>query len=335
MLAHAVQQQPQQAQPLVEARLFRPLLQRLVRPAVQDAVHLIVGAVFVEQVVVDREVLGDLAVLQILADHVLVHLVAVLLAQADHVAQVRPAPGGDKGLALRAALDLVEVHLLDVQIGEDRRVRAAGVGVLLPDLVIRLHVDALEAVPGDDVELPHGVVVLRRVAGGHDDPALRHPVAAEDLVLQKLQHGGSQGLADAVDLVEKENALLDTGGLHHVVDAGDDLAHGVLADRVLPPAVGLVLNEGEAQRALPGVVGHGIAHEPHAQFLRDLLHDGGLTDARRSHQEDRPLLLHGDAVSPELVLGKIRPHGDLDLFFGLFDVHGSTSFARCLSIARL
>ena len=143
----------------------------------------------------------------------------------------------------------------------------------------------------------------------------------EDLVLQKLQHGGSQGLADAVHLVQEEDALFDARGLHHVIHAGDDLAHGVLADCVLPPAVGLVLDEWQAQGALPGVVGHGIAHQPHAQLLCDLLHDGRLADARWPHQEDRPLLFDGDAVVAKLIFGEIRPHGDLDLVFGLFDVH--------------
>ena len=62
------------------------------------------------------------------------------------------------------------------------------VGVLLPHGVVRLYVDTLQAVPCDDVELMDGVVVLRRVACRHHNPAVRHAVAAKHLVLQELQH---------------------------------------------------------------------------------------------------------------------------------------------------
>ena len=58
-----------------------------------------------------------------------------------------------------------------------------------------------------------------------------------------------------------------------------------------------------------------------ARLLCDLLHDGGLADARRAHQEHGPLLLNGNDVIAEGVLGEIRRHGVLDLGLGLFDVH--------------
>ena len=101
-------------------------------------------------------------------------------------------------------------------------------------------------------------------------------MAAEDLVLQELQHGGGQGLADAVDLVQEEDALPLAGGLHGLVDGGDDLAHGVLGDLILLSVKDLLLDEGQAQGALPGVVGHGVGHQAHVQLLGDLLHDAVL-----------------------------------------------------------
>ena len=114
------------------------------------------------------------------------------------------------------------------------------VGVLLPHGIVRFHVNAFQAVPCDNVELVDGVVVLRRVARRHHDPAVRYAVAAEHLVLQELQHDGGQRLRHAVDLVQKQDALPLAGGLHHVVHGGDDLAHGVLGDVVLHAAVDLV-----------------------------------------------------------------------------------------------
>ena len=66
--------------------------------------------------------------------------------------------------------------------------------------------------------------------------------------------------------------------------------------------------------------------------MGNLLHDGRFADAGRPHQEDGPLLLDGDAVVTELVLGEIRPHGDLDLVFGLFDVQGGSPDNQLLLI---
>lgn len=48
------------------------------------------------------------------------------------------------------------------------------------------------------------------------------PMAAEGLALQELQHGGRQCLGHAVDLVDKQNPLLQSRGLNLVVDGGHD-----------------------------------------------------------------------------------------------------------------
>ena len=68
-------------------------------------------------------------------------------------------------------------------------------------------------------------------------------------------------------------------------------------------------------------MGHGVAQQRHVQFLRHLFHDGGLADTRRAYEEHRALPLDGDNIVAQLILGKIRRHGVLDLLFGLFDVH--------------
>ena len=46
--------------------------------------------------------------------------------------------------------------------------------------------------------------------------------------------------------------------------------------------VGLLRDEGQAERALPRVVRHRVRHEPHVEVLGDLLHDGRLADAGRA-----------------------------------------------------
>ena len=103
---------------------------------------------------------------------------------------------------------VVEVVLLDVEVGENRRMHARG----------RAHnrampaksgstSEALQAVPRRQVEVARRAVVLGRVAGRYHDPALGNRVAAEHLVLQELQHGGRERFRHAVDLVEEQDAL--------------------------------------------------------------------------------------------------------------------------------
>ena len=74
-------------------------------------------------------------------------------------------------------------------------------------------------------------------------------------------------------------------------------------------AVGPLFDEGQADGALPGVVGDGVGHQAHAGLRGDLLHDLGLADARRAHQQHGPLAHRGDEVVPQLVPGQIRLAG--------------------------
>ena len=150
-------------------------------------------------------------------------------------------------------------------------------------------------------------------------------MAPERLELQKLQHGGVERLGHAVDLVEEQDTAPHPALLHVGVHRGDDLAHGVLGGLVLQALEFLVHDERQPERALARVVRHGVGHQAHVQLLGDLLHDGGLADARRAHEEHRPLLFHRHCVAAELILGEVCRHGVFDLFLGLFDIHGHST----------
>ena len=195
-------------------------------------------------------------------------------------------------------------------------------GEVAPGGEVGLDLDALEAVPRGDVEVARHAVVLGRVARRHHDPTVGYAVPAERLVLQKLQHRGRERLGHAVDLVEEEDPFAPPRGLHRVVHRGDDLAHRVLGHVVFRVAVGPLRDERQAERALPRVVRHRVRHEPHAQLLRDLLHDGRLADAGRAQQEHGALPFGGKTIAAELVLREIRDHRVFDLLLRLLDVHG-------------
>ena len=117
--ADGVDQQAQHGETLVELGLFGLGDHVLGGGAVEDLLDLVVAAVLLEQVVVDGKAFGDLLVLDILADQRLVHRQILLFIGLDDAAQVHPAAGGDKGLALHAGLDAVEILMLGVQITDD------------------------------------------------------------------------------------------------------------------------------------------------------------------------------------------------------------------------
>ena len=176
--------------------------------------------VFVVKLQIVGEILGDAGHLDVLPHHLPAYPEPQLLIGADQLAEVLPAPGRGELHPVHRRLDAVEILFSDVQIGDHRAVEAPAVGVLLPDGEVLLHVDALHPVQRHHVKVPDGLVILRRIACRHDQPALRQPLVAEGLALQKLQHHGSQRLADAVDLIQEEDALPQARPLHQLIYGG-------------------------------------------------------------------------------------------------------------------
>ena len=98
--ADTVHQQTQQTQPLVEGCLGGSPANLLRGGACKDGIHLIIRAVLVVQLVVNGKVVGDFGVLDILADERPVNGHAVLFVKPDHIAEIAPATGRHKLLAI-------------------------------------------------------------------------------------------------------------------------------------------------------------------------------------------------------------------------------------------
>ena len=105
------------------------------------------------------------------------------------------------------------------------------------------------------------------------------------------------------------------------MDGGQNLAHGVLGDGVGLAAEGLLLDKGQAHGALAGVMGDGVSHQTHSGLPGDLLHDLGLADTGRAHQQHGALADGGDHVGSQLVLHEICLQCIENFLFCLFDVH--------------
>ena len=259
---------------------------------------------------------------QVLADQGFVHRQIQLGAGRQHGGKILPTAGRDKLRSVHIVLDAVKMLGAQFQVSLHSGVQAVGAGILLPDGKVRLNINAAYTVQCDKVKIPHALVVLRRIAGGNNHPAGGHSLVAKGFALQKLQHGGSQCFGYTVDLVNKQNTVFQAGLLHLVIHAGNDLAHCVLRYAAVRAAKIAVADKWQAHGALAGVVGDGVCHQRNAAFLRDLLHDLGFANARRAHQQNRPLADGRNQRGAGIVHGKVCLDRVFNFLFGAFDVHG-------------
>ena len=211
--------------------------------------------------------------------------------------------------------------------------------VFLPGGEVGFDLQHPQPVQRHRVEGVGRAIVLLWIARAHDHPALRQRILAEALVLQQLQHRRGQRLGHAVDLVQKQNARCAAADLHVAVHPGQQLGHGVLRDRTLLAAEAPRANLRKAQRALAGVVGHGVAHQPHAQPPRDLRHHVGLAHAGRADQEQRPLGLGRNQRHAIFIPRRVAAHRRLQLMGRLLYIHAYASVSihsirRPLALAR-
>ena len=330
-----VEDKPNQGDALVEGGRTRTLLHLLACPAFQDAPHLVVAAILVEERVIGGKRVGHLVVAQKLGEQVAVERLVHALVDGDGLGEVFPAARRDEALAAAGtALHLVEAVGLGLEKGGDGRVQPLFLGVVLPCRVIRLDVDLAQAVERDDVELVHRFVVLGRVARAHNRPVLGHAMPAERLELQELEHGGVQGLGHAINLVKEEYAAAQPGLFHVVVDGSHNLRHRVLGGLVGHTLELAVLDARQAKRALPRVMRHRVAHDANGKLLGHLLHHGGLADAGCAHKKDGALARRSDAVHPRLVFFQVRLDRVRDLALRSCDVHAETPFFRiCMPLS--
>ena len=130
---------------------------------------------------------------------------------------------------------------------------------------------------------------------------------SKGFVLQELEHGGRQRLGNAVDLIQKKDALPGSRFLHSPIHSANDFTHGIFRHGKMFAAVIPFQNPGQAHRALPGVVGHGVGNQRELFLPCNLLHNGGLSHTGRPHQQQGPLAHRWVEIVPLLILAQIRP----------------------------
>ena len=230
---------------------------------------------------------GHLGGLEILAHKGQIHREARSLIGGEHHRQILPGPGGHQGNSFLLG-EQAEVVPVGVQIGQHRRVAPPGGHIVPPHGVVGPQPQHPQPVGGDRVQRVGCGIVLPRVPRHHQQPPFRQIKGAEPLGLQQLQQNGLESGGGAVELVQKQNALLLPRLLHGLPDGGHNLAHGVLGDGDGFSIHLRLPEEGQAQQGLAGVVGEGVGEQGQIQFPGHLAHHLGLADARRAHEADGP-----------------------------------------------
>ena len=258
---------------------------------------------------------------QILPNNFLVHRQIQLVTGLEHDREVLPSAGGDKLRSVHVILHAVEVLRAQFKIGQNRRMQPMCAGVFLPDGQIRLNVNAAHTIQRHEVKIPHALVVLRRVARCHNDPACRDGLIAEGFALKELQHGRSQRFGHTVDFVNEKNSVFHPGLLHLFIDACDDFTHRVLRHAAVLAVIAALTDKRKPHGALSCMVGDCVGHERDAAFLCNLLHNLGFANARRAHQQNGTLTDGRNQRFTGVVHRKIGFDGLLNLLFGSFDIH--------------
>ena len=176
------------------------------------------------------------------------------------------------------------------------------IGIFLPYLQIRLYGNFFDSIQCYHVKFPDRFIVLRRVSRCHDDPSLRYLMGSEGFALKKLQHGRSQCLRYAVDLVDKKDPFLKPCIADPVIHRSHNFAHCVLRHRIFLSSVNLMFNKRKTHGALPCMVGNGIGNQTQTAFSGNLLHNLGFSHSRRADQKHRPLADGGDHIFSAVIL---------------------------------
>ena len=112
---------------------------------------------------------------------------------------------------------------------------------------------------------------------------------SEGFALEKLQHGRSQRLRYTVDLVDEQNAFVQSGGFHFVINRSDNLAHGVFGHGVFLSSEGFFGDKRQTDGTLPGVMCDGVGDETDTAFSGNLLHNLCFTDSGSADEKNGAL----------------------------------------------
>ena len=158
--------------------------------------------------------------------------------------------------------------------------------IFFPYIIIHIYIDLLDSIQCYHIKIPYRLIVLRRIACRHNDPACWNLLISKGFILQKLQHRRCQSLRHAVDLINEQNSFSKSCLFHLVIYRSDDLTHRIFCNRVLFPIVRLLFNKRKSDRTLSGMMCDRIRYQCDFTLLCHLFHNLCLTDSRRPHQEN-------------------------------------------------
>ena len=182
--------------------------------------------------------------LDILIYHLSVHFFFQYFIYLYQPGKIFPASGSGKNPSVYCVLHSVEILSAKLQIRDHSRMDSLLIGILFPYLKVRLYINSLDSVEGYHVKFADRFIVFRRVSCRHDHPAFRYFLIAKSLSLKELKHHRRQRFRYAVDLIDKQNSLLQSGLFHLFIDRCNNLTHCIFCDRKTLTSKGFLFDKG-------------------------------------------------------------------------------------------
>ena len=235
--------------------------------------------------------------LDVLDDDLTVHSFVQFFIDFDQARKILPSTRGGKKFPVHGCLHLVEMKWLCVKVRDNCRMNMGAVCIIFPGFKVRFHFNLFDTIHRHDIEFTDRAVVLRRISGCNDEPALRNLMISEGFALEKLQHSRSKRLRYTIDLIDEQNAFFQTGGFHFLINRSDNLAHGVFGHGVFFSSKGFFGDKRQTDGALAGVMRDGVGNETDTAFSGNLLHNLCFSDSGSADEKNGAL-----------------PHGGNDIF---------------------
>ena len=176
--------------------------------------------------------------------HFPVHIFSQCFIHLNQPGKILPASGGGKNTTIYRIFHSVEILSAKLQIRNHCRMDSLLISILFPYLKVRLYINSLNSVESYHIEFADRFIIFRWISCRHDHPAFRYFLIAKSLSLKKLEHHRRQRFRYAVNLINKQNSLFQSGLFHLFIDRCNNLAHRIFCDGKTLTSKGFLFDKG-------------------------------------------------------------------------------------------
>ena len=259
--------------------------------------------------------------LNILYHHIPVHFLIQFLINLNQPGKIFPASWSCKIFTIHSTFHFVKIRGSCIQVRNHSRMNSSCIRILSPCIKIRFHLNFLHTVHSYHIKFSDRLVIFRWISCCHNQPAFRNFMASKGFTLKKLQHGRCQCLRNTVNLINKQNSLLQTRLLYLFINRRHNFTHGVFRNSHLSAVKFFPGNKGQTNGTLSGVVCDRIRNQSNLTLSGNLLHDLRLADSGCTDKKNRTLRHNRNLIFSIFIFQQISLYCITYFFLCPFDIH--------------